>query len=205
MTRAMPREKSGEKLRAHTGRRAWGWIRVLHVSLLAYGIVLGLSAGCSRGQAGRSSASSAGSSDSTATSPTLAHAESTHTSADSASARAADTARAAGGRAGTSATHGARAGAGVTQLELGATLFQKHCARCHGPDGRGDGPGVYTLDVKPQNFHDAEHMATRTDEDLLISIRHGRDMAAMPRWDSILSEEEIHAVLRYVRTFATRP
>ena len=204
MIGAMLRTKLREQLRALTGRHAWGWIRVLHVSLLAYSIVLGLSVGCSRGQAERSSASSAGSSDSTATSPTLAHAESTRTSADVAS-RAADSARVAGGRAGTSATHGARAGAGVTQLELGATLFQKHCARCHGPDGRGDGPGVYTLDVKPQNFHDAEHMATRTDEDLLISIRHGRDMAAMPRWDSILSEEEIHAVLAYVRTFATRP
>jgi mono/diheme cytochrome c family protein len=138
-------------------------------------------------------------------------AESTHTSPDSASARAsqraADSARVAGRRAGKRATQGASAGAdsGLTQLELGATVFQTHCARCHGPDGRGDGPGVYTLDVKPQNFHDAEYMATRTDEDLLISIRHGKDMAAMPRWDSILSEEEIHAVLAYVRTFATRP
>src|SRR5262245_11997357 len=161
------------RFRALGGGRCWGWIRVLHASLPVHSIVLGLLAGCSRGQAGNSSGSSGGSSGTPATSTTLPQAESTQASADSAAARAstrgADSSRVARGRAVATGTPAGGGSASVTQLELGATLFQKNCARCHGPDGRGDGPGVYTLDVKPQNFHDAEYMATRTDEDLLIS------------------------------------
>src|SRR5688572_12346811 len=58
----------------------------------------------------------------------------------------------------------------LTPEELGAKVFTKNCALCHGPDGRGDGPGSVALKPKPRNFHDKAYMSTRTDEQLLEVI-----------------------------------
>jgi hypothetical protein len=34
-------------------------------------------------------------------------------------------------------------------------LFRMRCSTCHGPEGRGDGPGGAVLDPKPRNFTDS--------------------------------------------------
>jgi mono/diheme cytochrome c family protein len=36
--------------------------------------------------------------------------------------------------------------------ELGAPLFQRHCAACHGADGRGDGPAAKALVTPPADL-----------------------------------------------------
>ena len=43
-------------------------------------------------------------------------------------------------------------------------------------------------------------MNSRTDEQLLEVIRNGK--GGMPAWGKILSDEEIHAVLKHVRSLA---
>ena len=95
------------------------------------------------------------------------------------------------------------AGANETVEAVGARVYAARCALCHGPEGRGDGPGAAALNPKPRNYHDKAYMATRTDAELLEVIRNGK--GAMPRWSGILSEAEMQAVLKHVRGLGANP
>ena len=87
--------------------------------------------------------------------------------------------------------------------DLGAQVFAKRCVLCHGPDGHGDGPGAKGLKPQPRNFHDAAYMSTRTDAELLTTIHLGR--GPMPRWQGVLSESEMVAVLKHIRELGKKP
>lgn len=52
-------------------------------------------------------------------------------------------------------------------------IFSSRCAACHGPDGRGDGPGAANLDPKPRNFHDAAWQKSVTDTEIEQTILYG--------------------------------
>jgi mono/diheme cytochrome c family protein len=82
-------------------------------------------------------------------------------------------------------------------------VFAQKCALCHGPDGRGDGPGSAALNPKPRNFHDQAYMKTRTDAELLEVIRNGKGV--MPKWGGLMSEAEMKAVLAHVRELGEKP
>jgi cytochrome c5 len=85
-------------------------------------------------------------------------------------------------------------------LVLGNKIYQERCALCHGPEGKGDGPAAAGLNPKPRNHTDGTYMKTRTDDQLLEVIHHGK--GGMPAWGGILTETEIHAVLKHFRTLA---
>ena len=88
-------------------------------------------------------------------------------------------------------------------LDLGEKVFKQRCVLCHGPEGRGNGPASAGLKPPPRNFHDAAYMHSRTDDQLLTSIRGGK--SAMPPWGKVLSDVEIRSALMYVREFAGKP
>ena len=85
-------------------------------------------------------------------------------------------------------------------VALGDKVYRDRCALCHGPEGKGDGPGAAGLDPKPRNHTDGAYMTSRTDEQLLEVIRHGK--GGMPAWGGILTDREIQAVLKHVRSLA---
>jgi len=99
----------------------------------------------------------------------------------------------------TSANPGGTAPAG----DLGAKVYTERCVLCHGPQGRGDGVAAAGLNPKPRNHTDGAYMNKRTDAELLEVIRKGK--GAMPPWGSVLSEAEIQAVLKHVRSLAQPP
>ena len=78
-----------------------------------------------------------------------------------------------------------------------AALFKTRCALCHGPDGRGDGPGSAALKPAPRNFHDQAYMSTRTDAQLSEVIHQGK--GAMPKWGGILTDDQITGLIKHVR------
>jgi len=86
------------------------------------------------------------------------------------------------------------------ELSIGRKVYQDRCVLCHGAEGKGDGVAAAGLNPKPRNHTDGAYMSTRTDEDLIGVIRNGK--GGMPAWGSILSEQEIQAVLKYVRSLA---
>ncbi len=69
---------------------------------------------------------------------------------------------------------GAGAGAGGDSVtQLADQIFQQRCSTCHGPEGRGDGPGAQMLNPKPQNYHDKKWQASVTDDDMAKAIVYG--------------------------------
>jgi mono/diheme cytochrome c family protein len=85
----------------------------------------------------------------------------------------------------------------------GERVFKTRCIICHGPSGHGDGVASKGLDPKPRNFHDKAYMSSKTDAELLTTIHNGKGV--MPAWKGQLTEDEMKAVLAYVRKFAEQP
>lgn len=84
-------------------------------------------------------------------------------------------------------------------LEEGRTIYQRHCADCHGPEGRGDGRQATSLSPRPGNLVSAQTSA-KSDQELLKIISKGRPRTAMTGWADKLSQEEQAAVLTYLRS-----
>ena len=84
-------------------------------------------------------------------------------------------------------------------LALGAKLYAQHCASCHGPQGRGDGPAGKGLQPAPSNFHDVERMAQRSAYGLYNTITLGVAGTGMAAFKQ-LSEAERWALAFHVGT-----
>ena len=79
----------------------------------------------------------------------------------------------------------------------GYQIFMDNCAKCHGPEGLGNGPSVGSL--RTQAGMNLAILQERSDEELLTTISTGKG-ADMPPWALVLSLEEREQVLEYVRT-----
>ncbi len=84
-------------------------------------------------------------------------------------------------------------------LEQGQSIYERHCAGCHGPEGRGDGIQAISLSPRPGNLISAQTSA-KSDQDLLKIIANGRPRTAMAGWNERLSDDEQRAVLAYIRS-----
>ena len=84
-------------------------------------------------------------------------------------------------------------------LEEGRAIYERHCADCHGPEGRGDGKQAISLSPRPGNLVSAQTSA-KSDQDLLKIIANGRPRTAMTGWNERLSDNEQRAVLAYIRS-----
>ena len=85
-------------------------------------------------------------------------------------------------------------------IAAGAAIYSQYCAVCHGPEGRGDGPGGAALEPKPADLH-ADHVQVLTDGGLFWFITNGAEGTGMPAWESVLSEEQRWQLVNYLRTF----
>jgi len=87
-------------------------------------------------------------------------------------------------------------------------IFKAHCAICHGPTGKGDGPGVEVIRQKMMDFTDAAAMQGVNDRFLFDIIKKGSSQFgrsnAMPAWGMKLTDEEIRAVVAYIRSLASQ-
>ena len=77
----------------------------------------------------------------------------------------------------------------------GKQVFTKHCAGCHGPEGKGD--GYRLLGADPANLTRSS-IKKKPDALLLQTIHEGKPN--MPSWKGRLSEADSQAVLVYIRT-----
>lgn len=84
-------------------------------------------------------------------------------------------------------------------------LFATRCTVCHGPLGKGDGPGSLGLDPKPRNFADARWQSEVSDGYIEKIVVYGGlavgKSAAMPPNPDLSSKPAVVAALRaYVRS-----
>jgi len=92
-------------------------------------------------------------------------------------------------------------------LEAGKKVYFKRCVWCHGIEGVGDGPSHDRLFTKPRNFIQGTFKIRWTDsgelprdEDLINTVRNGLPGSAMPPWGEFLGDDEIEAVVQFVKS-----
>jgi cytochrome c oxidase cbb3-type subunit I/II len=81
------------------------------------------------------------------------------------------------------------------QTEAGK-LYTISCARCHGPQGRGDGIGAGALAPRPTDFGQVRPNLAYAEE----VLARGVPGTAMPPWEGRLDDQQRRLLARYVRS-----
>lgn len=88
-------------------------------------------------------------------------------------------------------------------IDDGKQLYKVYCTQCHGIEGDGYGINVEDMEVLPKDHSDTEEMISRTDADLFKAIKFGGKAVdksvLMPNWDTNLSDDQINALVKYLR------
>jgi cytochrome c oxidase cbb3-type subunit 3 len=98
----------------------------------------------------------------------------------------------------------------ATAADLGAAKknFVRFCSKCHGTEGKGDGPQADALTTKPRDFTDCGRMKALSDETLFTAIKGGGEAAHlskdMPAWKDGMDDDEIHDLVAYVRSLCSK-
>ena len=89
-------------------------------------------------------------------------------------------------------------------IDAGKAIFQKSCAVCHGPTGKGDGAIVASLKpeaTKPANLSDAKWEHGSTDGEIFVNIRDGiGPKFEMKGQKGKLTDREMLNLVNYVRS-----
>jgi cbb3-type cytochrome c oxidase subunit III len=83
-------------------------------------------------------------------------------------------------------------------IEAGKKLYQRYCASCHGPNGKGDG-GLALSGGEPSDLTDDEWDYGSTDGEIFVVIRDGVS-ADMLAYKEKLNEKQIWQVVNYIRS-----
>ena len=81
---------------------------------------------------------------------------------------------------------------------LGASVYQRMCAQCHGLDGHPPATVTGLLSPPPTDLVDGPYVYGESLEDITGTVAKGLG-ANMFRFDNRLSSEQINAVAEYVR------
>jgi len=109
---------------------------------------------------------------------------------------------------GTPITIPAETPASIESILNGRALFQKmECWKCHGPEGRGDGPSASTLTdsrgfaIRPYDFSTGNRfMCGSTNQDLYRIFMTGLDGSPMPSFADVIKPEEAWDLVHFLRT-----
>ncbi len=103
--------------------------------------------------------------------------------------------------------------AGSETYVSGQTLYNVHCAACHGVNGEGQFPNAPLERDSTGRYgappHNSAGHTWHHDDDLLVQIIHEGGMGDpenfydMPAFESTLAAEEIETVIAYIKTFWT--
>lgn len=89
--------------------------------------------------------------------------------------------------------------AGLTAAEKhGEQLFQQNCAFCHAADGTARNWIGSFLEPHPRDLTSPVFMNTMTRERLAGVIRDGLPGTSMPAWRSVLSDDDVQALVSYI-------
>jgi cytochrome c6 len=78
--------------------------------------------------------------------------------------------------------------------DSGETVFKSNCVMCHGADGKGFAA------LKTPDFTSPKWQASMTDKQMRAVIKDGKKGTAMAAFGDKLSDEQITAVIAYIRS-----
>ena len=91
----------------------------------------------------------------------------------------------------------------------GENLYRAACLACHGADGKGAPASLVGSAMRLPDFTDCRFATSEPDVDWLATIHRGGSARgldrAMPAFDAALPDEDIQALVRYLRRFCTNP
>ena len=93
--------------------------------------------------------------------------------------------------------------------KAGKAKYDANCVGCHGSTGKGDGPAAAALKPKPQDHTDGKIMNALSEKYLFDIIKDGgaamKKSPIMPANNKKLTDQEISAVVAYIRSLANPP
>ena len=94
---------------------------------------------------------------------------------------------------------------GGSLLAVGKEKYNLYCVACHGADGKAEGAAAAAMKPRPRNFTDKEWQASVDDARLVKVLKEGGASvglsSSMAAWSGVLTDDEINAVVAYVRGF----
>jgi len=82
-------------------------------------------------------------------------------------------------------------------------LYDKQCASCHGPEGKGDGPAGKKLKTPPGDF--AKTLQAMSDADIAKVIKEGGKAVGkaptMPAYGAKLNDAQVQGLVQYIKRF----
>jgi cytochrome c6 len=94
------------------------------------------------------------------------------------------------------------AGAASVRAADAKENWEKHCAKCHGPDGKGKTKMGEKLEIK--DYTDAKVQADMKDDAMVKAIKEGvkdGDKTKMKAFGETLNDDEIKALVKFIRDF----
>lgn len=88
-------------------------------------------------------------------------------------------------------------------IEAGKKLYQRYCASCHGPGGKGDG-GMSLSGGTPSDLTDDAWDYGSTDGEIFAAIRDGVS-ADMLAYKEKLNEKQIWQIVTFIRSIGPKP
>jgi mono/diheme cytochrome c family protein len=85
-------------------------------------------------------------------------------------------------------------------LAAGKELYAKHCQRCHGPGGKGDGPDADPDSMMDMDLTNARRAARNPDGTVFYKVWNGRKKPKMPAFKDELSKEQAWQIVTYAQT-----
>ncbi len=84
-------------------------------------------------------------------------------------------------------------------LKKGKALYLSHCQKCHGPQGKGDGPDG-DPEHKPEDLTDASRAARNPDGVMFYKVWNGRKAPKMPAFKTEMTKDEVWTIVEYAKT-----
>jgi len=82
--------------------------------------------------------------------------------------------------------------------EYGMQLYQKYCTVCHGIEGEGDGIMTNLMGITPMDHTNPNETDSLSNKEIVNSILDGK-RRYMPAWRGILSQNDVEALVSYIR------
>jgi mono/diheme cytochrome c family protein len=89
-------------------------------------------------------------------------------------------------------------------FKKGKAIFDSKCQKCHGPQGKGDGPDG-DPEHKPADLTDASRAPRNPDGVMFYKIWNGRTNPKMPAFKTELPKDDVWAVVEYAKGLRKAP